>query len=435
MFHLHVRYRSRDSGGSCDSARQYIAREGRFAGRGDKVRWVQSFHMPEWVRGDSAPTYWRAAEGPNSRVNARTAILLEFAVPKPLAREDQDALVREMAEHLSKMGIESEDAGVRLPVTMAFHEGYGRNPHAHGLVSLSLNDGIARNEQTWFRRYSAENPEKGGARRSEYVTKRRWLYRVRELWARLANAALIRRGMEPALDHRSHADRGLRTEPQIHLGPRIAEMSRKGVITTRGSRSRAIEGANALALTVEAQLLRRRQEVRQAELEAQASLDAERRWRSMQQVEWIELLRNHPLTRAPGELKGHASAVVVESDRSNAGTVGQALNTYSDVKLFAAALGPDWDAVATPDGFWAFRPGQESVVLLGRGYVATDGQDEGSLRALLNSVPMLRMKQPLVAIKENLRDAAEGLLRALGLGWRIAPIDSPAHRKKTRPSV
>jgi hypothetical protein len=211
--------------------------------------------------------------------------------------------------------------------------------------------------------------------------------------------------MEPVLDHRSHADRGLHTKPQIHLGPRIAEMSRKGLSTTRGGRSRAIQEANAAALELDAQLLRRRREVLQAELEMQACIEAERSWRSNQKAGWAELLRNHPLTRPPGELKRLANAV-----------------------------GPEWDAVATPDGFWAIRPGQDSVVLLARGYVATDAQDEESFRAMLNAVPMLRMKQPLIAVKESLRATAQGLLKALGYAWRIVSTDA-ATQKQAGPRV
>jgi hypothetical protein len=94
MFHLHVRYCSRDGGRSCDAAREYIAREGRYEKRGDAVRWVRSLHMPEWVEGASAPAYWSAAEGRHSRANARTALLVEFALPKQLSDEDSGSADR-----------------------------------------------------------------------------------------------------------------------------------------------------------------------------------------------------------------------------------------------------------------------------------------------------------------------------------------------------
>jgi hypothetical protein len=434
MFHLNVHYRSRDGGRACDAARQYVAREGRYKKRGDTVRWVRSLHMPKWVKGASAATYWRAAEGRHSRANARTALLVEFAIPKQLSKEDQDALVIDMLESLSAMGDE-QPGSLRLPVTVAVHEGYGRNPHAHALVSLSLNDGVCRSKQTWFRRYSRKHPTQGGARRSEYVTKRRWIFRVRALWATLANAALVRRGMQPALDHRSHAARGLPIAPQIHLGPRIADMSRRGFDTARGRRKMAIDEANEAALEAQAKLRRKRQALIEAELELEASIDAERLWRDRQQAEWDELLRNHPLTRSFVELRQHATALVVESERANANQVKRALDTYANVRPFAELLGPDWSAIPTADGFWGIKPGREQVVLLARGYVATDGEDEDSLRAMLAAVPMLGMMNPVVAVDERARASVQRILGELGHAWRLIAMNLPERHSKSGPRL
>ena len=169
---MHIQYRSCDGGRSCDKARQYIAREGEFVGCGDTVRWVKSLHMPVWAGDGSTAVYWQAAEGRHSRVNARTGILFEFALPKVLTVPDQDALALRMAELLSPMATEDASSG-RLPVTLAIHEGYGRNPHVHALVSTSIADGLVRTVGTWFRRRTPKSPGAGGAQRSVYVTKRR----------------------------------------------------------------------------------------------------------------------------------------------------------------------------------------------------------------------------------------------------------------------
>jgi hypothetical protein len=432
MFHLHVRYCSRDGGHSCDAAREYIAREGRYKKRGDAVRWVRSLHMPAWVEGASAPAYWSAAEGRHSRANARTALLVVFALPKQLSDGDQDALAVDMLESLSAMGVEK--AGLlMLPITAAVHEGHGRNPHVHALVSLSLNDDICRSEQTWFRRYS--HPTQGGARRSEYVTKRGWLFRVRALWATLANAALVRRGMRPTLDHRSHAARGLPIAPQIHLGPRIAEMSRRGLDTTRGRRKLAIEEANEAALEAEEQLRRKRQAVTVAESALEASVRAERLWRNRQQAEWDDLLGNHPLTRSAVEVRQHATALVIESDRANVDVVTRALDAYADVKPFVNLLGPDWTVVPTCHGFWGVKHDRDDVVLLARGYVATDGTSEGSLRAMLAAVPMLHLKKPLVAVDDRVRVFVQRMLDELGHDWRLVPMNVLEPNSKSGPRL
>lgn len=434
MFHLNVKYRSRDGGGSCEAAMEYIARKGRYKGRGDKVRWVQCLHMPAWAGDTTARAYWHSAEGPHSRVNARTAMLVEFAIPKQLPIEDQNALVLAMMEQLSQMGVEEPGHLARLPVTGGVHEGYGRNPHAHVLVSLSLNDGIPRDELTWFRRHSPKAPEKGGARRSSYVTQRRWLYRVREAWADLANAALVRNGMKPALDHRSHAARGLAALPQIHLGPRIAGMLDRGVDTARGRRSRDIEEANASALELEAQLFRRQRAFHAAEKDFEAAVRSREYWDAKQQEEWTALLSSHPLAVSAVDLRKHATAVVVDLDAAARAATPE-MNRHDDRQALEKALGPSWDALATPHGLWGIRPGQESVVVLRKGVVATDGEDEDSLRAVLEAVPVLGLRQPLVAVRDGLRSAAQRLLDLMRLPWRLTSLDLPDVKKARAPRI
>lgn len=416
MFHLHVGYRSRDGGGSCEAARQYIAREGRYAKRGDTVRWIQSLHMPLWAGGASAPRYWRAAEGPDSRVNARTVTLIEIAVPRQLPRADQDALVIAMGELLSSMGVEDSSSDLRMPLTLAFHEGHGRNPHVHCMLSLSLNDGLARDEKTWFRRFAPKNPERGGARKSEYVTKLRWLHRVREAWAGLANTALARCGLAPSLDHRSHAERQRKRTAQIHLGPRVAHMKGQGVQTVRGDRHAAIAAENDAALAFEVWLLRKKKELQKAELENAVELQAERDWAATRQQLWMEILQDHPLARDDA-LRSHACAIVLESDPSNLATVRQAFDRQSDTRAVSALVGPDWDVISTPAGFWAVRPGYDEVVLLAPGYVATDGEDEANLLAMMKASALLGLKRPRLFVQEHLMPVASRVLDKLGWDW------------------
>lgn len=435
MFHLNVKYRSRDGGGSSEAAMEYIAREGRYKGRGDEVRWVQSLHMPAWAEGATARAYWHAAEGPHSRVNARTAMLVEFAIPKDLPREAQDALVLVMMDKMSAMGVEEPGHPARLPVTGGVHEGYGRNPHAHVLLSLSLNDGIVRDELTWFRRYSPKAPEKGGARRSSYVTQRRWVYRVREAWAILANEALVRHGMKPALDHRSHAARGLRTLPQIHLGPRIAGLLQSGIDTARGRRSRAIEEANAVALEVEAQLLRRQRALHLAEKDWEEARRSKEYWDAREQKEWAELMVGHPLTGTAVDLRAHATALVIDSDGGARHATDSGSDRYRDMGAFAKALGDGWDAIATPHGLLGVRPGHDSVVLLRHGLAVTDGEDQNSLRAVLAAAPALGLRQPMVAVKARLQAVAQRMLDVMRLPWRVTSIDAPTVRRVRAPRV
>ncbi|UUZ68771.1 MobA/MobL family protein [Polaromonas sp. P2-4] len=435
MFHLHLQYRSRDGGGSCDSARQYIAREERFAGRGDSVRWVRSLHMPTWAGGGSAAAYWKAAESKHSRANARTALFVEFALPKNLTRESQDALALQMAEQLSAMAIEDGSSIGRLPVTLAIHEGHGRNPHVHVLVSTSINDGVARDDKTWFRRFLPTKPEKGGARRSSYITKRRWVHHVRQAWARLANGALALRGLPSNLDHRSNAARGLATQPQIHLGPRIAHMARQGIGTSRGARHADIEKRNEEQLALEASILRRRKSVRTAELNAAVLRQAELLWAAMRDREWQHALAQHPMVGGAAELKVHATALVIESDLGNTAMLREAFYKNSKAREFAAAVGPAWDTVVTDDAIWAVRPGSDHVVMTGPALAAIDGDDESSVDALINGALTQPFKNPVLMVRDSLHDFVSKHLQKRGITWPVMVMKAPTVLRKNRPGA
>jgi hypothetical protein len=422
VFHMHIRYRSRDGGGSCDAAREYLAREGSYAKCGDKVRWVQSLHMPVWAGEGSAAIYWQAAEGRRSRVNARTALLIEFALPKNLTVTDQNALALRMAEQLARMGTESTTPSGRMPVTLSVHEGYGRNPHVHALVSTSITDGLTRTADSWFRRYMPQLPESGGARRSVYVTRRRWVHRVRQAWAAMANAALEMRGLAPTLDHRSHAERGLIMEPKIHLGPRIAQMAAQGIETIRGVRHAAIERRNADRAELDARILRRRQVLADLELRDSVALQAERVWAEMRNRDWSLILEEHPFAGSIGELRMHATAMIIESDAKNIEALHMAFRSNKDVRRFAEAVGPQWDPVSTKEGSWAVKPDQDSVVLLCPGYAATDADDEESMVAMIHAALTLPFARPALVVRDKPRAMAMEAVQRLGLDWPILQL-------------
>jgi hypothetical protein len=420
VFHLHVRYRSRDGGCSCESAREYISREGAYATRPDKVRWATSVHMPRWASEGTAANYWQAAEGRNSRANARTAILVEFALPKALPVDEQNTLAMTMAEKLSSFANESVDPRSRLPVTLALHEGHGRNPHIHALVSTSINDGVDRDELRWFRRFSPEVPESSGARRSAYVTKRGWLFGIREAWADLANAALVRVGLAPTFDHRSHATRGLRVEPDIHLGPRISHMARQGRHTARGARRAKIMQSNEEQLTLEASVLRRRQDIDVLEQQAARLEHDQRLLEISRNDDWREMLRLHPLAGDVSELRASAVAMVIESDLENVPRLYAAYSSHSSTKDFVHAFGRAWEVVPSAHGFWAIRPGENGAVMIGPGYAATDAGDEQAMIALIEGARLLPFSEPILVVSQRVEGLAKIQVGLAGLNWRVS---------------
>lgn len=434
MFHLHIRYLSRDAGTSTEGTRQYIAREGRFAKRGDTVRWIKSLHMPSCAEA-STSIYWRAAEGSHSRANARTAILVQFALPADLHRPAQDVLALDMAEWLSAFSPDEEAPSGRLAVTLALHEGYGRNPHVHLMLSTSINDGIERPLEQWFRRFNARAPERGGARRSNFVTKRRWLYSVRQAWAELANAALKANELGAILDHRSHAARGIARVPSIHLGPTTAYMSRMGKPTARSDRFTEIEERNAESLQMQARVSRRRRILEGRDRDCAIFETNRRQWTALRDESWREMLWDHPFAADEPSALSHACVMVTESDSYNRAALFAAFARPEMPEKIRKMIGPTWELAATSAGIWLIRPNCDEVVMLGKGYALTDSTDEETIAKMLRVARLLPFESPVVAAWRNERSKVEFLLAVTGLDWpfKANEVQSDARLSSPRP--
>jgi hypothetical protein len=394
---------------------------------------VKSLHMPEWAGAGSAAQYWRAAEGRDSRENARTAILIECAIPKNLTPEQQEALVLELAEEIASMCSAHGQIVGKLPLIVALHEGFGRNPHIHILLSTSIADGFVRNARTWFRRYNPKNPSSGGARRSEFVAKLGWLYKVRKAWARLANAALQRCGLPPALDHRSHAARGLTTEPQIHLGPAVAHMMRQGYATARSRKYVDIERRKEEDRAREDALKRRRKLISALEREWIALDHAASECMLACNRDLRELLKDHPLGVGLEGLAANATAFVTEFDMDSPSMPGNARPAAPDLSRFGNAVGAAWLAVSTGDAVWAVKPEQDSVVMLAHRYAATDAKDAESMQALIRAASVLPLVRPKLSVQEWMKRLSIDLLRNLGLEWPVEGLVLQPPRRKLGP--
>lgn len=429
MFHCHISYRSRDGGRSCDSSRQYIARVGRFRKRGDVVRVVVSLNMPAWAGDATANVYWASAEGQNSRANARTALMIEFALPLSLSKTAQEAVARRMAEEVSRLGLEAAPPSHRLPLTFAIHEGFGRNPHVHMMISTSINDQVDRPRESWFNRANMNAPERGGAPRHRLMTKRSWVCRVRALWSRLANEALVSVGLRGNLDHRSYADQGLERAPTIHLGPRLARLAAAGVITPRIARNKkAIEENEALA-QAEAELAKRKNAVIALELQADLLEHARAVWKAITDNTLHALLGQHQLAGGARDLRSAATVVVVEADATNNQMLRDSFAKLVEGREVNAVAGMGWDVVKPPQGIWLVRPVEDTVVMLGPGYAATDATDDEGIYAALRLAQQLPFKDPVVMARPWVTEKVEGLLHSLGLEWVTRKFGARRDRK------
>ena len=251
VYHLKVSFGSRAGGQSARAKSDYIEREGRYEKDGEELEHKEHGNMPEWAR-DEPKKYWAAADE-NERANGRLYSEVQFALPQELSAAERRAAAAHFAAGLT--GAE------RLPYTLALHRGgaNGENPHAHLMFSERGHDGIERSAEQWFRRYNAQAPQQGGARKSRAGKAGDWLDKTRGAWERTANQALEQAGQAERIDHRSLAE--LRDEayragnleraaelsraPNVHLGPERYRTTRGGAASETVEKARRVERTTA----------------------------------------------------------------------------------------------------------------------------------------------------------------------------------------------
>lgn len=173
--------------------------------------WLQVPEDQHQALKDLSPSrLWSLAEKAETRKNATTARELEVALPIQFTNEQQKACLSAFVrEQLTSRGMIAQ---------VSIHEGKGENPHAHILMTTRQFDPTRK-----------EFISTKGHKDSLGWDKKEFLLGIREAWAETVN-----RGLPPdqRIDHRSLKDQGVDREPQIHEGPMIQEMERRGVRTS-----------------------------------------------------------------------------------------------------------------------------------------------------------------------------------------------------------
>lgn len=246
IFHLNVKTISRGTT-SAKSKFCYITRSEKYEKDIDELVAMGAGNMPEWANKDinAVKEYWKAADK-FERANGRLCNQIEFALPKELSQEKQQALVKNFIAMVS----DTKD-GV-LPYTYAIHKGKGHNPHCHLMLSERVNDGIPRSPENWFKRASPKDASLGGARKTSCFQNKNWLFEVRELWSKKANEALHQAGYREQIDHRSYEEQGKNKTPLEHasMGLRalierkeisLEQVEKQHVLKSRENRAREQE--------------------------------------------------------------------------------------------------------------------------------------------------------------------------------------------------
>jgi hypothetical protein len=176
-----------------------------------------SHHLAERMpEAPSKAMRWLRAQERDDRANARVADKLVIALPLELSRQQQIQLMWSFAEDLTQ-GRASWFAAIHA-------NGKDRdNPHCHLLVR----DRDVRNGRRVVM-FSAGQKE-ASQRAAKGMPRPTTLRMIREMWARHANAALEQAGRPERIDHRRLVDQGVYRHAQIHEGPNIRAMHKRGV--------------------------------------------------------------------------------------------------------------------------------------------------------------------------------------------------------------
>lgn len=160
---------------------------------------------------------WLRAEERGDRKNARIADKLVLALPRELTPQQRVDLVRDFAERLTR-GRASWFAAIHANGKDAL------NPHCHLLVrdrDVSTGERVVM-----FSAGAKEIRLRAHQGKSSPTT----LRMIRELWAERANDALIAAGRPERIDHRRLVDQGDYRRAQVHEGPNVRAMHRRGAI-------------------------------------------------------------------------------------------------------------------------------------------------------------------------------------------------------------
>jgi len=248
MYHLSVKYVSRNQGKSAVGAAAYRAGEHLYNERDGVTHDYtnkRGIIYSEIMLPENAPTafsnrqtLWNAVERAEVRRDARTAREVEIALPNELSHREQIALVREyVQEHFVSQGMCADIAihsGKHRHSSDPQHNDAGRdsiitpdNPHAHILLTTRPTD------ENGFT--SKKNPD---------WNKRENVNIWREGWANAQNKEFERKGLETRVTHESFEKQGLDREPTLHMGAKATALERAGVSTEIGNINRAIRARN-----------------------------------------------------------------------------------------------------------------------------------------------------------------------------------------------
>ena len=272
LYHYHRDVISRAKGASVIAAAAYRAGEKLFSERYGETSDYTHKHgvvcsgilLPDHAPKEYAnrQTLWNAVEKIERRRDAQLAYSDEFSFQNEFTYEENlELALRFLHESFVSKGLIC-DYAVHDPEC---EPGGTANPHIHVLIPMRAIDANGRfgkkQEQVFVldadgnriwdedrRRYKTESRSCNG------LDKRGTLEDLRARWAQLCNEEFAEKGFDIRLDNRSYERQGVDKLAQIHEGPAVHAMEKKGVRTEIGDYNRFVRQLNAVIRETERKL-------------------------------------------------------------------------------------------------------------------------------------------------------------------------------------
>lgn len=263
LYHFSVTQIKRSAGSSAIASAAYRAGERLHSDRYDEVNDYTKkggVILTEIILAPQAPaeyvdreTLWNAVESAEKRADAQLAYSFDFALQNEFTMEENMELARRfITENFVARG---------MTVDYAVHDpdrepGGIQNPHVHVMAPIRpINpDGTWGNKQMKVELIDEHGEpiwdEKHHRNKFQAVPTTDWgspetLEQWRQNWCQLVNAKFEEKGLPDRLDWRSYERQGVDLLAQVHEGPAVRAMEKKGIATEKGDYNRWVRATNA----------------------------------------------------------------------------------------------------------------------------------------------------------------------------------------------
>nr|MDJ0719858.1 MobQ family relaxase [Prochloraceae cyanobacterium] len=238
IYHFSAQIISRSGGKSATASAAYRAREKiydqrtkqtfdyRYKGQADYCQILAPPNAKSWV--EDRELLWNKVEAAERRKDSQLAREINVALPVELNRDEKI--------QLGLSFVKNQYVSQGMVADVAFHDLDSHNPHFHVMLTTRQLEGegfASTKEKAWRPDFAYRK------------AKTDLLVIERAAWQDYANAALEKAGRVERIDRRTLEAQGIERLPQIHLGPQVVAMERKGIRTATGEEYRRIDSVNA----------------------------------------------------------------------------------------------------------------------------------------------------------------------------------------------